>query len=395
MDPVIPVTAMAAVTKNLAFGITASTSFETPFLLAKRFSTLDHLTDGRIGWNIVTSWKKSAFKAVGMDEPTGHDVRYEMADEYLNLMYKLWEGSWSDDAIIKDAENDIHADPEKVRLIKHAGRYYKLESHFCVDPSPQRTPFLYQAGASSAGGIFAAKHSEGIFMVGHTPSVIRPKIDKTRALAAKAGRDPSSLKFFVSMTPILGATVEEAQAKHEALRKTASTIGGLVLFSGWTGIDISRIGIDDEITLSDSSDLNRVAGIVDSMKATSKDIPKWTPRVLAERASIGGMGPVPVGTAAMVADEMERWIEEADVDGFNIGFATTPGSFEDVVNFLVPELQKRGVYPSPAAKDQEPLTAREKVYGKGQTRLRDDHPGTKYRYENYVEEEPYVAAREG
>lgn len=153
-------------------------------------------------------------------------------------------------------------------------------------------------------------------MVGHTPSVIRPKIDKTRALAAKAGRDPSSLKFFVSMTPILGATVEEAQAKHEALRKTASTIGGLVLFSGWTGIDISKIGIDDEITLSDSSDLNRVAGIVDSMKATSKDIPKWTPRVLAERASLGGMGPVPVGTAAMVADEMERWIEEADVVSF-------------------------------------------------------------------------------
>lgn len=114
MNPSIPATAMAAVTKHLAFGIAASTRFETPFLLAKRFSTLDHLMQGRIGWNIATSWKKTAFKAIGMDEPTGHDVRYEMADEYLNLIYKLWEGSWSDDAIIKDAENDVYADPEKL-----------------------------------------------------------------------------------------------------------------------------------------------------------------------------------------------------------------------------------------------------------------------------------------
>jgi alkanesulfonate monooxygenase SsuD/methylene tetrahydromethanopterin reductase-like flavin-dependent oxidoreductase (luciferase family) len=159
---------MAAVTKNLAFGITASTSFEPPFLLAKRFSTLDHLTQGRIGWNIVTSWKKAAFKAIGIDTPIDHDERYEQADEYLRLLYKcvficpasilkdpvqltmvrLWEGSWSNDAIIADAENDAYFDPDKIRTIKHKGKYFNLESRHIVDPSPQRTPFLFQAGTS-------------------------------------------------------------------------------------------------------------------------------------------------------------------------------------------------------------------------------------------------------
>lgn len=140
---------MAAVTKRLAFGITASTTFEPPFLLAKRFSTLDHLTNGRIGWNIVTSWKKAAFKAIGIDTPIEHDERYERADEYLRVLYKLWEGSWADDALDPDPENDIYARPERIRNIKHEGKFYKLDSRHITDPSPQRTPFLFQAGTST------------------------------------------------------------------------------------------------------------------------------------------------------------------------------------------------------------------------------------------------------
>jgi len=136
------------VTKNLAFGITASTTFEPPFLLAKRFSTLDHLTNGRIGWNIVTSWKKAAFKAIGLDSPIEHDERYRQADEYLRVLYKLWEGSWSKDAIINDVENDAYIDPDLVRQISHQGKYFNLETRHIVDPSPQRTPFLFQAGTS-------------------------------------------------------------------------------------------------------------------------------------------------------------------------------------------------------------------------------------------------------
>ncbi|KAI4752893.1 bacterial luciferase-like protein [Aureobasidium sp. EXF-3400] len=391
-DPTIPISAMAAVTKNLAFGITASTSFEPPFLLAKRFSTLDHLTQGRIGWNIVTSWKKAAFKAIGIDTPIDHDQRYEQADEYLRLLYKLWEGSWSDDAIIADAENDAYFDPDKIRTIKHQGKYFNLESRHIVDPSPQRTPFLFQAGTSPAGSSFASKHAEAIFVSGHSPQVLRPRIDAIRKLAEQEGRDPRSIKFFATFTPILGKTDEEAEEKLAELQKYASVKGGLVLFSGWTGIDISQIPLDQEITAADSKEANKVTSVLNAFTTTSKEVPKWTPRVVAEKVGIGGLGPVGVGSPTTVADEMQRWVREADVDGFNIGYVTTPGTFEDVVELLIPELRRRGVYPDKGAK--EGLTAREKVYGAGQAGLRADHTGSRYKYDVYKEDDPYGAQEE-
>jgi FMN-dependent oxidoreductase (nitrilotriacetate monooxygenase family) len=379
---------MAAVTKNLAFGITASTSFEPPFLLAKRFSTLDHLTRGRIGWNIVTSWKKAAFKAIGISQPTEHDERYLKADEYLRVLYKLWEGSWADDALEEDVENDSYIDPDKVRVIRHEGKYFNLESRHIVDPSPQRTPFLFQAGTSAAGSEFGATHAEGIFVSSHSPKVLRPKIDAIRKLAAEKGRDPRSIKVFCTFTPIIGRTEEEAQEKYKELKKYASTIGGLVLFSGWTGIDISKIPLDEEITAEHSTEANKVTSILSAFTTTSKEVPKWTPRVVAEKAAIGGLGPVAVGTPSQVADELEYWIREADVDGFNLGYVTTPGTFEEVVDLLVPELRRRGIYPT-QEEYEEGLTAREKVYGKGQSGVRSDHVASGYKYDVYKEDEPY------
>ncbi|KAH3304627.1 hypothetical protein KXV87_001116 [Aspergillus fumigatus] len=358
-DPSIPISAMAAVTKHLTFAITSSTSSEAPFLLAKRFSTLDHMTQGRFGWNIVTSYKKAAFKAIGLDSPIEHDERYRQADEYLRVLYNPPPGK---------------------------GKYFTLETPHIVDPSPQRTPFLFQAGTSAAGSEFAATHAEAIFVSSHSPAVLRPKVDRIRQLAAEKGRDPRSIKVFATFTPILGRTDEEARAKYEELKKYASVVGGLVLFSGWTGIDISRIPLDQEITAADSAEAGRIVSILDAFTTTSKDIPRWTPRVVAEKASIGGLGPVAIGSAATVADEMERWIVEADLDGFNIGHVSTPGTFEDVVELLVPELRRRGLYPEQPAQDAEALTARERVYGKGQRGLRADHPGSRYKYDVYVDD---------
>ncbi|CAI6094977.1 unnamed protein product [Clonostachys chloroleuca] len=385
-DPTIPISAMAAVTKNLSFAITASTSFEPPFLLAKRLSTLDHFTRGRVGWNIVTSWKKAAFKAIGLDNPIEHDERYAQADEYLRVLYKLWEGSWADDAIISNRETDEYADPDKIRTIRHHGKYYNVDSRHIVDPSPQRTPFLFQAGTSSAGSAFGATHAEGIFVSSHSPSVLRPKIQAIRKQAAELGRDPQSLKFFATFTPIIGRTEEEAQEKLARAQKHASTIGGLVLVSGWTGIDLSKIPLDQELSASDSLEAHKVRSVLDSFTTTSKEIPKWTPRVIAEKASIGGLASVSVGTAATVADEMERWINEGDLDGFNVAYVTTPGTFEDVVELLVPELRRRGLYPEARSEEESGLTLRESVYGKGQAGLRSDHPGSQYKYDVYKEE---------
>jgi alkanesulfonate monooxygenase SsuD/methylene tetrahydromethanopterin reductase-like flavin-dependent oxidoreductase (luciferase family) len=213
--------------------------------------------------------------------------------------------------------------------------------------------------------------------------VIAPKIAKIRALAKEKGRDPASIKFFATFTPVLGRTDEEAQAKYVELKKYASEIGGLVLVSGWTGIDLSRYPPDHVLTADDATEDHRVRSLLDQFTATSPDIPAWTPRVIAEKASIGGLGPVAVGSPSTVADELERWVQEADVDGFNIGYVTTPGSFEDVVDLLVPELRRRKIY-GEVVGDGE-WTAREKVYGKGQSRLRDDHVGAGYSYDSYEE----------
>lgn len=160
-----------------------------------------------------------------------------------------------------------------------------------------------------------------------------------------------------------------------------------MLFSGWTGIDISRLPLGKEITKEDSLEAHKVTSALSAFTTTSKNIPKWTPEVVAEVASIGGLGPVSVGSPSTVADELERWVAEADVDGFNLGYVTTPGTFEDVVDLLVPELRKRGIYPQ---KPEDGLTAREKVYGPGQAHLRNDHIGSEYKYDVYKEDPPYV-----
>ncbi|OQD81769.1 hypothetical protein PENANT_c025G01751 [Penicillium antarcticum] len=387
-DPTIPISAMAAVTKNLAFGITASTSFEQPFLLAKRFSTLDHLTNGRLGWNIVTSYKKAAFKAIGVDSPIEQDERYRQADEYLRVLYKLWESSWAPDALSPNCEADSYIDPDKVRQINHKGKYFSLSTRHIVDPSPQRTPFLFQAGTSPAGSDFASTHAEAIFVSAHSPEVLRPKIANIRKLAAERGRDPQSIKFFGTFTPIVGETDEEARAKYEELKKYASLVGGLVLFSGWTGIDISTIPLDQDLTAADTLEAGKVTSLLDSLLKTSKDVPRWTPRVVAEKAAIGGLGPVAIGSPATVADEMERWIRESNLDGFNVAYVTTPGTFEEVVDLLIPELRRRGLYPELPEPLEPSLTAREKVLGQGQKELRADHIGSKYKYDVYQEDEP-------
>lgn len=286
-------------------------------------------------------------------------------------------------------ETDSYVDPDKVRQINHKGKYFSLNTRHIVDPSPQRTPFLFQAGTSPAGAEFACTHAEAIFVSSHSPEILRPKIDKIRKQAADLGRDPQSIKFFGTFTPIVGRTDEEAQEKYEELKKYTSIIGGLVLFSGWTGIDISTIPLDQEITTADSLEAGRVTSLLDSLLKTSKDVPRWTPRIVAEKAAIGGLGPVAIGSPQTVADEMERWIREADLDGFNIGYVTTPGTFEDLIDLVIPELRKRGLYPEVAPPDDEALTAREKIYGKGQKELRDDHPGTQYKYDVYKEDVPH------
>ncbi len=208
--------------------------------------------------------------------------------------------------------------------------------------------------------------------------MIAPRVKAVRAKVAEVGRDPSSVNVFASMTPIIRKTPEDAVAKYEEYLKYASEEGGLVYWCANTGIDLSKWDQDTEITYQEGGKSDtRIQSLVNNLSYKGDDVPKWTPRNIGRTVALGASGPVPVGTAEEIADEMERWMEIADLDGFNIGHIITPGTWEDVVELLVPELRRRGIY----APKGETGTMRERVYGAGQSRLRDDHPGSKYKYD--------------
>ncbi|CAK7242277.1 MAG: hypothetical protein STHCBS139747_003764 [Sporothrix thermara] len=379
LDPFMAVSAMAAVTKNVGFGLTASTSYVTPYILARNLSSLDHLTGGRVAWNIVTSWSKSAAQALGHENVVPHDQRYAMAEEYMDLMYKFWEQSWAPDSVIWDREARVGFDPAKIKKIEHHGKHLQAATLGPLHPSPQRTPVLFQAGTSKAGKAFASKHAEAIYVGGLVPAQTKGAIADIRAAAAALGRDPTSLKFFVGISCILGRTKEEAEAKYERAKGNADIIGGLAQFSGYTAIDLSRFPLDDVFELKGAPGDETVHTFLENFNKATGNSEPWTPRRLGEKMALGGFHPLPVGTPEMVADVFEHWIDEADVDGFNIAYINTPGTQEDIVDLLVPELMKRGLmwedYPVEGGSLRENLTG-----VKGAKGLPADHYGSKFKY---------------
>jgi FMN-dependent oxidoreductase (nitrilotriacetate monooxygenase family) len=369
-DPLQLVPAMALVTKHLGFGLTASLSFEHPYTFARRLSTLDHLTKGRAGWNIVTSYLDSGAKNIGLGGQSAHDDRYDVADEYMEVCYKLWEGSWEDGAVVRDRETGIFTHPEKVHPIRHSGRHFTVPGIHLSEPSPQRTPVLYQAGASSRGKDFAGAHAECIFVAAPSKTVLKRYVANVREAAARVGRNPRDILAFNLQTVVLGETDAEAQRKFNEYRRYASFEGALTLISGWTGIDFGQFGPDEVLRHRHT---NAVQSAVETFTTIDPNR-EWTVREMADWVGVGGFGPVFVGSPQTVADLLQEWVEDTDVDGFNLAYAVTPESFEDAVDLLVPELQKRGVYKT----DYRQGTLREKLSGKG-ARLEAPHPGAAYR----------------
>jgi FMN-dependent oxidoreductase (nitrilotriacetate monooxygenase family) len=365
-DPMLLVSAMAHVTENLGFGITVSTSYEHPFLFARRMSTLDHLTNGRVGWNIVTSYLNSGALNIGLDAQVRHNNRYDIADEYLDVVYKLWEGSWEDDAVVLDRANGVYTDPAKVHPIGHEGTYYKVPGIHMCEPSPQRTPLLYQAGASSRGRRFAAENAEAIFVGAPKAEIMARQIADVRRLAGAAGRDPYDIKVFSGYAVITGATAAEARRKHDLYRSLTEPEGTLALWSGWLGFDLAPFDLDDPLEVVPNE-------AIQSMADTFGD-GDWKVSDLVEHLSLAPDGPVSVGTGAEVADQIEEWIGLTDADGLNLSHVITPASYADFAEYVVPELQRRGVYRTA----YEPGTLREKLFGRG-PRLPDTHRAARFR----------------
>lgn len=371
-DPLLAISAMAEVTEHLGFGVTVSMTYEHPFPLARRMSTLDHLTDGRIGWNMVTSSLDSASRAFGRTQQRAHDARYDMADEYAALCYKLWEGSWADDALRSDRASGVYVDPARVRTIRHTGEHFQLEAMHLCEPSPQRTPVLYQAGASPRGRRFGAENAECIFIGAPSKPVLKKFVAAVRQSVAEAGRDPSEVLIFTEHTAIVAPTPAEAEAKEADYRRYCSDDVALALMSGWIGTDLSRYALDDPFHHVDS---NAIRTAVEAMSSADPDR-VWTIREIAAWCGIGGLSPVSVGSPAMVADSLQAWADETDVDGFNLAHAVTHESFRDAADLLVPELQKREAYKT----SYRPGTLRQKLFGRGD-RLGTGHPAARHRFD--------------
>ena len=369
-DPLLLIPAMAYGTQHLGFGVTCNLTYEPPYTFARRISTLDHLTKGRIGWNIVTGYLDSAARGMGLPNQPEHDSRYDVAEEYMQVVYQLWEGSWQDDAVLRDREGRMFADPKRIHAVRHEGRHYSVNAIHLSEPSPQRTPVLYQAGASERGREFAATHAECVFVNGQFRRNVAEIVSDIRKRAKAKGRDPHDIKVFVGATVVVAPTDPEARDKLDEYRAYASSEGALAHYSASVGVDFSRYGPDEPIRFVRT---NAVASNLEAITTRSSGT-EWTLNKLMQMMVLGSRQAPIVGSPTHVADEMQAWMNEADVDGFNLSRTVIPACVEDFVALVVPELQTRGVMQTGYA----PGALRQKLFGTG-ARLPLTHPAAHYR----------------
>ena len=368
-DPLMLIPAMALVTSNLSFGVTSNLIYESPATLARRFSTLDHLTKGRISWNVVTGFQDSAARSQGLEKQRDHDDRYDVADEYMEVVYKLWEASWDDGAVIRDVETRTYARADRVHEINHAGKHFKMKGIHMSEPSPQRTPVLFQAGGSQRGRIFAARHAECVFLSGLPKQATAERVQEIRERAKAQGRDPSQIKFIVMATVVTAPTEGEARDKYESLSRHVNAEGMLALYSGMSGIDLSK---EIEQTAGGKPVSNGINSLMEHMLKEGKSLERL--RNIAQFGGQVGRSCFLVGSPVQVADEMESWMAEAGVDGFNLQRAGEPQHLADFVDLVVPELQNRGIY----KQAYRPGSFRQKLFGGGDA-IHASHPAAQYK----------------
>jgi long-chain alkane monooxygenase len=365
-DPSLVVPAMAAVTRHLGFGITFSTTYEPPFAWARRLSTLDHLTKGRVGWNIVTSYLPNAARNFGLDGEMEHDTRFERADEYLDVLYKLWEGSWDDDAIVADRANNVYADPARIRPIDHKGTYFQVEGPHLPSPSRQRTPVLFTATASGAGTKFAGKHAEVVFTGGPSTSFLKQTIAGIRKAAVEAGRREDDVRFITTAGVITGRTEAEAQAKLAEFERLTSADGYLAHAS----LTFDPTEYPPETRLGEIADSD---GGIGRWRAFDRE--QTVGEFLAGFGDLSRHPLFVVGTPEVVADAIEGWLDDVGIDGINLLQYHSYDTARDFIDLVVPVLRERGRL---RAAYDENESLRDRIFGAGD-RLPDRHYGSRYR----------------
>jgi FMN-dependent oxidoreductase (nitrilotriacetate monooxygenase family) len=354
--PLIPM--MGRVTKDLCFGLTANTTYMEPFYLARLFATLDDLTQGRIGWNVVAGFSRSEAANFGRSDVLSHKERYERAEEYMALCYKLWN-SWEPDAVVRDKQSGVFADPAKVHRVNHVGKYFRCEGPLSVPHTPQGKPTIIQAGASPEGVGFAARHAEIHFATrGTTAGMKQHRARMIQALAAE-GRPADAMKILWGAMVFIGDDEASARNREQRMLERIAPEAGLALMSGHFGHDLSKLPMDkpmEKIAVSGSH------GILESV--INDFGPGTTLAEAGRRYGCGLAGLRMYGSPRQIADQMEEAFDAAG-DGFMVlSTDCLPGSVDDFVDLVVPQLQARGIF----RKSYEEGTLREKVFGKAADR---------------------------
>ena len=344
MDPVPILATMAMSTKNLGLAATISTTYYNAFHIARTMMTLDHMTGGRAGWNVVTSLNDSEAFNMGAAGTIEHDRRYDRADELMTNIIDMW-GAWDSDAILFDKENGVFADPEKVRSYDFQGEWFQTRGTFTVPPSPQGHPVIVQAGQSGRGRKFACEWGEVIFTIQNNVERGVQVRNEMREEAAQQGRDPDTIAICPAVYVTTGETQAIAEDKYAYVNNLAKPIDGLTLLSEVLNFDFATKGYDEPFTDEELGSINGLRGILDKVvRLSGKSNP--TLKDFVDHSGRGTVHEAPhiVGDPKQVADELEKWFKEGAADGFVLFASHTPGAYEEFSRYIVPELQRRGIY---------------------------------------------------
>jgi FMN-dependent oxidoreductase (nitrilotriacetate monooxygenase family) len=343
LEPTVLLTALAAVTDHVGLVGTASTTFNDPFNLARRFASLDHVSKGRVALNIVTTYSPRAAANFGLTEVPDHEARYGRAEEFVDVVGKLWD-SWEDDALVGDAVTGTFTDGARIHTIDHVGRHFAVRGPSVVPRSPQGRPVLVQAGSSEGGKALGARTADVIFTAQTTHAGAREFYDDIRARAQAFGRNPDHVVILPGLYPIVGATEAEARARKDELDALFDFDGEIQRLAGQLGVDPSALRLDKELPYGKLADVSSVPGSRGFFESTIRQSREqgWTVKELI--LSNGGAHRQIVGGPEQIADSIEYWFRTRAADGFNLNFDVYPTGLELFTDHVIPELRRRGLF---------------------------------------------------
>ncbi|TSB47854.1 LLM class flavin-dependent oxidoreductase [Alkalicoccobacillus porphyridii] len=341
-EPLTLLGALSIATKSIGLAATATTTYNEPFHLARKFLSLDHLNKGRTGWNVVTSYYQGEANNFNQNDHMKHDERYVRADEFVEVVKKLWN-SWETDALVRDKATGTYFDQKKLHAQHHEGRYFSVAGPLNTSRSKQGEPVIIQAGSSEQGRAFAAKHAEVIFTAQQTIEEALKFANDIQSKAVEHGRDPSKVKILPGVIPIVALTEEEAWEKYNELQDLIVPEVGLELLSEYMGgFDFSQFDLDGPLPTElpeYNGNQSRKQLIIDMAKRE-----QLTVRQLYQKIAGGRGHRLIIGNPEQVADDLQLWFESGACDGFNLLFARYPGGLDDFVELVVPILQERGIF---------------------------------------------------